>query len=239
MNSTIEKLEFSLTMFDYRITKALASWLTSNKSLKDLSFWRCHGDSQVYGTGMGSAEVNVLSNALSKRSGNSLERFSLNSMTSHPGNIDLKVLVPALMKHTKLKYLGLVYAEIGRRGCTSIAKLLEYPKSILEELDLSNNQIDDGCAIMLANSLSQNRTLTKLEMKFDDDDRIDSSNGPFSRPVFTAMLKLVCNTSSVTNIVKSNHTLAYLGFGGNWQVVKSSWEKMMLSCYWPRWTSIV
>ena len=71
-------------------------------------------------------------------------------------------LVKALIKCKQLESLELNSNGIGKRGCTSLAKLLTHQETNLEVLDLPDNSIDDEAAAILVGSLARNATLKRL-----------------------------------------------------------------------------
>ena len=93
------------------------------------------------------------------------------------------------------------HGRIGRNGCTALAELLK-GESTLEELSLSNNDIDSESAVKLATALAKNNKLRKLNLR---------GNTAITAPGWSALLKLVCNSSSLAEVMASNHTLNDLG----------------------------
>ena len=108
--------------------------------------------------------------------------------------------VSALENHTKLCTLSLQHNNIGREGCLAIANLLQKEDSMLKELNLDANDIDDEGAEILATSLKRNDTLYDL--------RLDGNK--LGKRGCLAFLKLLCDVSSIENTCYSNHTLTRL-----------------------------
>ena len=83
--------------------------------------------------------------------------------------------------------------------------LLESQVSNLEELNFSNNSIDSEDASNLINALVNNTKLKTLNLK---------NNGWITNEgwasILRCLLQLVCDTSSISNIMNSNHTLSSL-----------------------------
>ena len=79
------------------------------------------------------------------------------------------------------------------------SNLLRSDASSLETLDLGGNDFDDGCAEILAGSLSKNTTLEVLYL--------DVGNDNISCVGREYFLRLVCDTSSMSATHGSNHTL--------------------------------
>ena len=170
-----------------------AIFLCTNPSLKDVSICNCN---------LGGA-VNILLSALFNRSADTLERLNLSEHRIGLRGIYLDKLVYTLqMKCRRLISLNLDDNEIGRNGCISLAKLLKNEESKLEELHLYDNSLDSDCAIILADALSRNTTLKRLGLR---------GNRKINTSGWAAILKLVCNTSSINNVIESNHTLRSVG----------------------------
>lgn len=189
-NRSIEKLDFARINLQDSMS-SLAPFLSSNPSLKSVDLDYCK-----IGT---SAGIDILSTALINRSHDTLEELNLNG--NDFGDIDLDQLVLALNRNTDLRTLNLVCNEIGQRGCASLAKLLSNRESNLEVLDLTGNSIDSESVIILINSLAKNNKLKTLELGYN----IRHIHIPPSG--WAALLKCLCNTSSINDIFNSNHTL--------------------------------
>ena len=90
--------------------------------------------------------------------------------------------------------------RIGNAGCHAIATLLADTNSNIQTLVLDDNQIGNEGATVIANSLSNNNKLMRLDL---EENPIDASaDGIFCRAL--------CNTSSVNDTYRSNHTLKEL-----------------------------
>lgn len=101
-----------------------------------------------------------------------------------------------------LRTLNLQGNKIGNAGCIIISNLLRKPDTKLISLELSG--MGDAEAVMLANSLKNNTTLTSLRLL--DSDTIIDDVGCY------AFLKLLIDISSIEHTCyKSNHTLTMLG----------------------------
>ena len=99
--------------------------------------------------------------------------------------------------NSSLKKLILFENRIGNAGCNALATLLEHTKTNLQYLDLDTNQIGNEGATAIANSLANN---TKLQT-------LDLQRNPFDQSVVDIFCTVLCDTSSVNNTYRSNHTL--------------------------------
>jgi hypothetical protein len=147
---------------------------------------------------LGRKECAALANLL--RSAANLQLLNLCSNGIDNEGVDL--LVGALA-NSRLGVLNLSNNNITARGCESLAGLLEGPKSNLEELHLSHNNIGDEGALIFANALASNSKLKKLFL---------SSNG-ITAEGWSSFSKVLCDTSSVNKTFLSNHTLENVGSG--------------------------
>ena len=191
-NRCIQKIHFlQINLRD--ADQNCAIFLSTNPSLKDISICNCN---------LGGA-VNILLSALFNRSKDTLERLNLSEHHIGLGGIYLEKLVYTL--HTKCKSLRSLNLDdngIGRKGCTLLAKLLKNEESKLEELHLYDNSLDSDCAIILADALLRNTTLKRLGLR---------GNRKINTSGWAAILQLVCDTSSINNVIESNHTLSSVG----------------------------
>jgi len=112
-------------------------------------------------------------------------------------------LVNGLRNNTKLQELELYGNSIGNIGCEAIATLLSNPNCNLQKLSLSQKDIGDQGAITLANGLTNNIKLQKLDLGDNPINNIDNA-------VVEAFSRVLCNTSSVSSTFLSNHTLKEL-----------------------------
>jgi len=126
-----------------------------------------------------------------------LERLNLDN--NNLGDCNLDQLVTALSTCTKLTSLSLCENGIDQRGCTSLAPLLRSLESPnLKHLYLRGNPIDDEGIEILSVSLFNNTKLRILDLH---------GNNNISESGWMTLLKLVCNTSSITAVKDSNHTV--------------------------------
>ena len=96
-----------------------------------------------------------------------------------------------------LEKLALYGNRIGDAGCHAIATLLEHTSCNLKLLKLETNQIGNEGATAIANSLVNNTKLKWLYL----------GNNPFDSSAVGIFCTVLCNTSSVNDTYRSNHTL--------------------------------
>ena len=190
-NQSIQKLNLTRNDLRGNAMSSLAPSIRQIPYLTELSFSVCR---------LGSAEINILSEALLGRSEDTLEVLNLGH--NRFGDIDLDELVLALTGLRTLSAVSLMYNEIGPRGCYSISKLLENRESNLKQKHLDDNLIDDEYVTTFADALAKNTKLTELALGLNDD---------ITTVGWLALLKLVSDGSSINGVIKSNHTLQSLG----------------------------
>ena len=115
----------------------------------------------------------------------------------------IEALVPALKNCCRLQSLNICEnPSITTRGWQSLATILEAPNFKLERLDISSNNVDDEAVASFVNALTRNHMMNTLDL---------DNNHSITAEGWEALLKLLCNTSSVNATFLSNHTLDYLG----------------------------
>lgn len=164
-----------------------ASFLSNNPHLREITLTQCN---------IGTATFDALANALMNRTADTLK--SLDLRHNNLGDCNLDSLVTLFSKCTKLTSLWLCSNGIDQRVCVSLDQLLKSPESNLEYLHLSDNAINDEGVKILADLLSNNTKLRTLDLH---------GNNNISESGWLSLLKLICNTSSMTTVNKSNHTL--------------------------------
>ena len=92
--------------------------------------------------------------------------------------------------------------SITAQGWQRFATILESPNFHLTELYISHNNIDAEAVAAFANALTRNHMMNTLDL---------DNNHSITAEGWEALLKLLCNTSSVNATFLSNHTLDYLG----------------------------
>ena len=117
---------------------------------------------------------------------------------SNVSDEQLLPIIEAIREHTLLEMLYLDTNRIGNAGCGAIATLLGDTNCYLHTLGLWNNSIGYEGATALANGLARNNTLRKLYL---------DSNVVSDRSVEDIFSRVLCDTSSVSSIYSSNHTL--------------------------------
>ena len=81
-----------------------------------------------------------------------------------------------------------------------IASILEDPNCNIHYLSLENNDIDIGCATIIANSLASNTKLVHLNLQ----------NNGLEEGIEDVFSRLLCNASTINDTYSSNHTLEKL-----------------------------
>lgn len=125
-----------------------------------------------------------------------LQRLELSSC--HITNEQLLPIVESIREHSSIQDLNFFQNRIGNDGCESLATLFEDPNSNIITIQLQDNGIGNEGAFILANSLINN---TKLRDLYFDGNPITLSS------VEEVFCRVLCNTSSISSIYSSNHTL--------------------------------
>lgn len=116
-----------------------------------------------------------------------------------------------------------------------LSTILIDPRSNLEYFRFSIRHINDGMIIAIANALSNNTTLTFLDIECDFEDT--TSNG------WDAIANLLCNKTSIDNILNSNHTIQFINSPDHSLIASClrlnrrillSQQYIRTTCY-PRW----
>ena len=191
-NQSISKIKLAgINLRGIEQMSSLAPFLTLNPCLKAITLRSCN---------LGPVRLHTLSNALLERSDDTL--VSLNLNRNNFGGVYLDELVVALSRCRKLSRLYLDGTGIGRNGCASLARLLESQDTNLEYLWLTDNAIDDESVDILVNSLTKNTKLRTIGLV---------RNSGITAEGWSALLKFVCDGSSIDNVTKSSNTLRYVG----------------------------
>ena len=127
---------------------------------------------------------------------------NLNTINLRNNNITDEQLLPMLEAikggcNTSLENLYLYGNRIGNAGCHALATLLEDPNSNMQTLYLAVNQIGNEGATAIADSLANNTKLKALVL----------GSNPFEPSAVGIFCRALCNTSSVNDTYRSNHTL--------------------------------
>lgn len=127
--------------------------------------------------------------------------------------INWVTFVQALSSARNLVYLDLTRCRVGNAGCDALATLLGNQNSNLTKLLLSNAEkpgvpespnhvvMNDDSVITMTTALANN---TKLQLLGIDQNRQITGHG------WRAVLRLVCDTASISSVKDSNHTLCFL-----------------------------
>ena len=191
-NQNIKEIWFyGIDLGGVRAMNSLAPFLSDNPSLREINLSNCN---------VGTATIDILTNALANRAAGTLTKLFLDD--NNLGDCNLDGLVTALSTCTKLISLSLCENGIGRRECAYLAQLLKSQESSLLTSFLRGNLFDDEGIEILSASLTNNTKLRILDLH---------GNNNISGSGWMTLLKLVCNTSSMAAVVESNHTLYGLG----------------------------
>ena len=190
----LEKLHLAHNNIDDELAVALFGALENNTLLKTLNLsnseiWQWQGFQRVLQTS--NIEELYLSDNV----------FTDESLLALANN--------GLANNTTLKILGLQHiarpmAPISTQTWAAFATLLlQSPNCALQELDLGDNEINDETAASFANTLTRNNRLGTLNLP----------NNIITQQGWMAFSPILCNKSSITNIMNSNHTLNELNVG--------------------------
>ena len=114
-------------------------------------------------------------------------------------NEQLLPIIEAVRQHSSLEELNLRVNRIGNAGCEAFATLLDDLDCNLHTIHLGINGIGNEGATSLANALVRNNSLRKLNLLQD-----------FGSSVQNVFSRVLCNTTSISDIYSSNHTLEEL-----------------------------
>jgi hypothetical protein len=105
--------------------------------------------------------------------------------------------------YTRLRKLDFEHStNVTPIGWDTLSTVLLHPSSALEELDVSQNSINDHNMISFVNALAGNRSLMKMNL----------SGNHVTAMGWNAFDNLLCNTSSIMSTYHSNHTLEVLDY---------------------------
>ena len=190
--------------------QALGRMLTSMNTLKKLNM---NGSENISPKGWQKLFLTLL------RSNLDLLQFDMHG--NQIDDIGLNLLVPLVSKMSSLKYLSLSLNVLvtSYRGWQYLTFCVNHPDFALEELDLSNNNIDDDTLIAFANALRNNKTLKLLSIEgftnedsSDDEDDIEDDNELITERGWGAISNLICNKTRIKDTFNSNHTLRDLSY---------------------------
>ena len=128
----------------------------------------------------------------------------LQTLYLHGNNIDddgLESLVHVIGGSNLVKLNLSSNRSITTRGWEILSNLLEVPAGSIEDLDISDNNLGDGDALIFANAMVANSKLIRLDLSGSD----------ITNEGWAHFSKLLCDTSSVNKTYLSNHTLSDLG----------------------------
>lgn len=179
---------------DGSMLQVLEPFFEKNHRLSSLGIRRCN---------LGSAGICSLSASL-------IHARFIKKIDLSNNNIDgdsIRELVKALYLNHDLEELNLAGNSIGgesNAGCLALAALLQKEQSTLKRLNLRRNDINDSGAVILAESIKENRSLTHLGL---------GGNIAITSAGWNALSKVVCNPSSIAATYFCNHTLSVVTCG--------------------------
>jgi len=115
----------------------------------------------------------------------------------------LTELIPAVTSLEALVTLDLSGNSIGSIGCNILANYLKNEHCQLQDLDISDNQIDDTCISLLTDALVKNNKLERLNLR---DNEAITVNG------MKDFICVLCNTKTINQTYNSNHTLSSIEY---------------------------
>ena len=116
----------------------------------------------------------------------------------------LQSLMAGLVSNTTLEVLGLGGNQsITANGLRYLIPFLQSESCSLSEFFFYHNTFGDAGAAVLAHGLDENKSLKKLWF--------DPSNCGMTSTGWQSFAKLLCDTSSINNTYKSNHTIELIG----------------------------
>ena len=128
--------------------------------------------------------------------------IELNISRNCIGGGSLEMLATAMKKSQSIKRLDLSHNNLKENAVTSLAALLRSNESRLKEVNLSSNSINDEDVSLLISSLESNDKVQTLDLEHND---MVTKEGWAAAS--KQLLKVVCNNTSVSEVIKSNHTL--------------------------------
>jgi hypothetical protein len=116
----------------------------------------------------------------------------------------IPILISGIGQSRSIQKLSIEGNDLGESVLSSLSAVLQYESCPLTSLKLQSyrNPLRDGVAVALADALKGNKSLT--ELLFNPDDLTSVGWSAFSR--------LLSDSSSVSNIYASNHTLQTIGY---------------------------
>jgi len=186
---SLTKLTIISTTFSIDGVRSMLPFLRNSPKLSDLQLF----DNNEINTECFELLVQTLH-------GRPLESKSLDSLFIGNCNINnISAIYTYNLPH--LQRLNLDGNNIGRDGCSTLAKILQREETSLKCLDLCGTCIDDEGAELLATSLKNNTKLQVLDL---------NHNYNITERGYKAFLTLLVDVSSIENTYNSNHTLTFL-----------------------------
>ena len=143
----------------------------------------------------------LLTLALSRKT-SSLKYLHLSNLGIDDDACSDLVSTALLNGHAQIQSLELNGNFIQSKGCIALASFLKKPHSMLRMLYLENNSISDEGVEALANGLAKNKCLNTLSVHGNDD---------ITEKGYDAFSRVLCNTPTISDILRSNHKLQRIG----------------------------
>ncbi|KAL9187855.1 hypothetical protein ACHAXT_006233 [Thalassiosira profunda] len=204
-NRSIQSIKLDLLSFELASMDVFSPFVVGNLALTEI---------KLHGCGIGTAEVQELARAMGQRKNPStistIEIIGISSSEERHGHAPPRMLtddsagavVDLVTNCPGLKKLDLSSNQIGDRGCTELASLLESPNASIQQLIILGSRIRDEGVMAFAGALRKNNTtLKKLRL---------APICELSDETWKAFSKVICDKSSIDATLQSNHTLQRL-----------------------------
>jgi hypothetical protein len=166
-NCRLEKLDLSNNFINDAVVHCLANALRSNSYLKTLSLiWlkrNCRDENHRKRGSITVVGWRDLFSGLLQSPNSTMESLDLSGNSYNDDEI--QCLSTALASNSRLRELQLsCNLDVTATGWQSFSNVLQAPTSVLEQLDLSYNHIDDNVLATLANVLANNAMLKEMKL---------------------------------------------------------------------------
>ena len=189
----------------------LGSLLSNMSTLKTLKMSNMLNVELVSGYSISSQGWQTLFN-LSQNSSMGLVKLHLDS--NEIGYEVFQSLIRMVSNMSSLKCLSLGgNSSMTPRSWQALTRYLRSPNFALEELHLNDNRLNDDAVIAFTSALAHNKTLKRLNLEGctmdedDDSDDEEDNNELITERGWEAVSTLLCNKSSISDALNSNHTL--------------------------------
>ena len=132
--------------------------------------------------------------------------YAIFLMNSDMDDTILNEIIPVMKENRGISSLDLTGNVLGLSGCEALANWLRDDDCKLSFLSLVENELDNECVQILADSLQDNSTLQRLKLDRNDSIELDG---------LKYMVGVLGDTSNFNAMYLSNHTLLSLGCESN------------------------